>query len=248
MPQPVESGWLSPIVAACVVKDLRYLMRSGPLLLSMISPIFMVFILVTRSGIMHRSQDWLLPSALAYILLGFTVSMYNILGTEGPGVNLYFLAPIRLRDVVIAKNIVSVSVILVEVALASAIVLSTTPMPPVPTLLAVYLWLAFTLTLNTTAGNIRSVYAPRLIDLGKFRQGRPGQLNALIGLVLLLLSLALGAATVYLARHIGQPWLPAPVFAVLTAGAVTFYRMNLNHIAQIALDRREVISAELCRT
>jgi ABC-2 type transport system permease protein len=105
-----------------------------------------------------------------------------------------------------------------------------------------------TVAVSLSAGNIRSVYAPKLIDLGKFRQGRQGQINALIGLGVLVACLALGAGVLYLAHHVDRPWLAAPILAVFAAGAITFYRMNLNHLEAIALERRETISAELCRT
>ena len=246
-PSPAKRGWLSPATTAVIGKELRYLVRSQPLLFALITPIFMVFLIVTRTSVARTPTEWLLPSTLAYTLLGLTAGMYNILGTEGAGVQLYFLAPIRLRDIVVGKNLVGVGLVLIEVAIASIIVMTATAVPPLPLLCATYLWLAFTLTLNLTLGNIRSVYAPRFIDLGKFRQGRQGQLNVLIGLGVLLTCLALGAATLFLAHHLAQPWLPVPVFAVLAVAAALFYRGNLNHLAQIALDRRETISAELCR-
>ncbi|SFS13202.1 ABC-2 type transport system permease protein [Granulicella pectinivorans] len=241
-------GLFSPTVSAVIVKEFRYLVRSGPLMLALITPIFMVFILVARSGIAKHPGDWLLPSTLAYIMLGLTASMYNILGTDGPGIHLYFLAPVRLRDVVLAKNLVGLTLVLTELAIASVIVLSTSSVPTLPVLVATYLWLVFTLMMNLTLGNIRSIYSPSLMDLGKFRQGKQGQLNALIGIVILLLALGLGGGVLFLANHVHLPWLTAGVFAVLAALAVGFYCLNLNHLERIALDRREVITAELCKT
>jgi hypothetical protein len=79
------------------------------------------------------------------------------------------------------------------------------------------------------------------------QRGKQGQLNALIGLGILLAALGLGAFVMFLAHHVGMPWLPAPVFALLAAGAVAFYAMNLNHLERIALERRVEISAALCR-
>jgi ABC-2 type transport system permease protein len=243
-----KGGVLSPIILACIGKELRYLTRSGPLLLALISPIFMVFILVTRSGMGRHPGDWLLPSTLAYIMLGLTASMYNILGTDGPGIHLYLLAPIRFRDVVLAKNIVGLTLVGIELAIASAIVLSTAAVPALPVLVATYLWLVFALMVNLTMGNIRSIYSPSLVDLGKFRQGKQGQLNALIGIAVLLLALGLGAGVLFLANHVHLPWLTAGVFGALAAMAVGFYVLNLNHLEQIALDRREIITGELCKT
>ncbi len=239
---------LSPVLAACMIKEIRYITRSGPLLIPLIAPVFMAFIIVTRSGLANHSGPWLLPATLAYVLLALTANMYNILGIDGVGVQLYFLAPIRFSDVILAKNLVGLALIAVEVLITSAIVLSTSATPDLPSLLSTYLWLAFTLLISLTLGNIRSIYSPRLIDLSKFRRSRQGQLNVLIGLLILILCAALGAAVLYLASHIHQPWLPVPVFALLTALAGIFYRLNLDHLEQIALDRREIISSELCKT
>jgi ABC-2 type transport system permease protein len=247
-PSPPSPPSLSPILTACMLKEIRYITRSGPLMIPLIAPVFMAFIIVTRSGFASHSGPWLLPSALAYVLLALTANMYNILGIEGVGVQLFFLAPVRFSDIILAKNLVGLALIAVEVAITTAIVLSTAPAPDLPSLVSIYLWLAFTLLLSLTLGNIRSIYSPRLMDLGKFRRSRQGQLNVLIGLLVLLLCAAVGAAVLYLAHHLHQPWLPIPIFIFLSIMAGIFYRSNLNQLDQIALDRREIITAELCKT
>jgi ABC-2 type transport system permease protein len=231
-----------------MLKEIKYITRSGPLMIPLIAPVFMAFIIVTRSGIAGHSGPWLLPATLAYVLLALTANMYNILGIDAAGINLYFLAPVRFADIVLAKNLVGLALIAIEVAITTAIVLSTRAPLDTPSLVSTYLWLAFTLLLSLTLGNIRSIYAPRLIDLSKMRRSRQGQLNVLLGLLVLILCAALGAAVYYLAHHLAQPWLPVPIFAILTALAAIFYRLNLSHLGQIALDRRELITAELCKT
>jgi ABC-2 type transport system permease protein len=247
-PSPPSPPSLSPILTACMLKEIRYITRSGPLMIPLIAPVFMAFIIVTRSGIAGHSGPWLLPATLAYVLLALTANMYNILGIDAAGINLYFLAPVRFADIVLAKNLVGLALIAIEVAITTAIVLSTRAPLDTPSLVSTYLWLAFTLLLSLTLGNIRSIYAPRLIDLSKMRRSRQGQLNVLLGLLVLILCAALGAAVYYLAHHLAQPWLPVPIFAILTALAAIFYRLNLSHLGQIALDRRELITAELCKT
>ena len=143
-------------------KEFRYLKRSGPLLFALVTPIFMVFLFVTRAGITQRPSEWILPTAIAYILLGLTAGMYNILGTEGPGVQLYFLAPIRLRDIVLAKNLMSLchhrgGSHPSRPASSSA----RCPSRRLPTLCAVYLWVALTVAVSASPWATSAPSTPR---------------------------------------------------------------------------------------
>jgi ABC-2 type transport system permease protein len=46
-----------------------------------------------------------LPICMVYAQLGFTQIFYNNLGTEGAGIQLYFLSPTPIRTVLLAKNL-----------------------------------------------------------------------------------------------------------------------------------------------
>ena len=79
-----------------------------------------------------------------YAIFGLLAGLYNIFGTDGAGVQLYLLAPVRLRDVILAKNITSLTVMLAEAVLAWCLVLvvATAPIPASAQIAAAF-WVVF---------------------------------------------------------------------------------------------------------
>ena len=95
-------------------KELIYLRRSGAQLYGLVTPVFFIFI-ITRTNRTLGGSAMLLPYAVSYVMFGLLAALYNVLGADGAGFNLYLLAPVRLRDVLLAKNMVNSSVIGVEI-------------------------------------------------------------------------------------------------------------------------------------
>ncbi|WP_433984927.1 hypothetical protein RBB78_11990 [Tunturiibacter empetritectus] len=58
----------------------------------------------------------------------------------------------------------------------------------------------------------------------------------------------IGFAIVLLCRHLGQPWLTIPILLGLALAAFIFYIRVLNRLDTIALNHREAIAEELCKT
>jgi hypothetical protein len=50
-----------------------------------------------------------------------------------------------------------------------------------------------------------------------------------------------------MARHYGNFWIATLILLVLAGISLTVYRMILNRIDGLALERRETLVAELCR-
>lgn len=244
-------GWnlsgLSPAIAACMEKETRYLLRGGNALVGLFSPLVFVAILTNRGGALSRSPDIMLPAALAYLLFGLFATLYNVFGTDGPGIHLYFLAPVRLRDVFIAKNLVSTALITTEVLLATLIVTYSHKIAP-PVLAATLLWFVFALFTNLTVGNIRSLRAPRRVVIGKSMRQPNSRGGAYITFLVLFGSLFLCMATLWLCRHFGYPWLPSLIFLALAAAAFAAYIRVLYRIDTMALAQRDTLTRELCKT
>ena len=157
---PVRGAGLPPTIAACLQKELIYLKRSGAQLYGLITPIFFVFV-ISRTNRFFGSSAMLLPYAVSYVMFGLLAGLYNVLGADGAGFNLYLLAPVRLRDVLLAKNMVNGGVILTEILLAIvAVSLINGGLPPAEILDATLLWAGFAVLLNLTVGNLRSLLAP----------------------------------------------------------------------------------------
>jgi ABC-2 type transport system permease protein len=239
---------LPPTIAACLEKEWIYLRRSGAQLYGLITPLVFVFIL-TRRGSLFGNTAMLLPYAVAYTIFGLLAGLYNVLGADGPGFNLYMLAPIRLRDVILTKNLVTGSIIVLEILLAcTAVTLIAGAIPPPAMLAATLAWAAFALLTNMTIGNLRSVFAPMRFEPGKMRRTPTAKGSGFISLGVLFGTLAAGLPVIYYSHKFGQLWLATPLFLVLAAAAAAAYIIVLGRIDTIAADRREDMAEALCKT
>jgi len=116
-----------PIVAACLRKEWLTLRGNGVQLIGMLTPLF--FVVILNRSVFAGHSTYFLPGAIAYVLFGVLAGLYNIFGADGLGVQVYLLAPVHLRDVIVAKNLMSLAVIATEAGLAWVLVsvLARTP-------------------------------------------------------------------------------------------------------------------------
>ncbi len=245
--QPASSRFALPsTIAAVIGKEFLQVRRNTGVFYGMIAPIAFVFIfagkLATRSN-----ASWVFPAALAYTLMGIAPLSYNSFGLEGAGSQFYFMAPVRLRDVFLAKNLVNFVLAFIEIAAVFAII-SYVALPPSPTVIAAaFLWAAATLLLSTTLGNRRSIMAPRKIDLGRTASKQASPLSGLISMGVLLGSSAIGAGFLFLAMYLNALWLLLPIFLALALGTLLVYLQGLSSIDRYALAHRETLFEELCK-
>ncbi len=119
-------GWNIPGVpgpiSAIVEKEFHYLSRSGPMLFTFIMPVVVLVIFRFGSartgdpgGILARASDLAFPVGAAYILLMLTNLVYNTFGGDGVGVQFFFLAPVRFREIVLGKNLAHAIIMAIEI-------------------------------------------------------------------------------------------------------------------------------------
>src|SRR5579859_7335431 len=112
----LQVGWeipgFSSSVAAVFEKEIRYLSRSGPMLLTLIMPIFMLIIFrlgplnsLRHSSALSRTPDMAFPGAAAYALLVLTNLVYNSFGGEGGGLQFFYASPVSFSQIVLGKNL-----------------------------------------------------------------------------------------------------------------------------------------------
>lgn len=240
-----------PIVAACLRKEWAVLRGSGMQLIRLLIPI--VFIIVLNRGVFSRHPAYFLPGAIAYVLAGVMAGLYNIFGADGLGVQIYLLAPVRMRDVIVAKNLTSLALIVVEAGLAWLVVLALTHSPiSAGTQISAGLWTVFVIAANLTLGTMRSIQAPRKFDPRRAqiqtRRGTPtDRTSGLLILAVLFGSLVLEIPVTYLSRYFNAPWLGALIFGPLAAGAVLAYVLLLENAEKLMMDHRDVFAEELCK-
>jgi ABC-2 type transport system permease protein len=251
-----KTSLLPAVVSACIRKEIRYLARSGPMLYSFVTPLIMVFVFSARSMATRASgkpllgHDLVFAYGCAYLQFFLTALLYNCFGNDGAGVQFYFFAPIRIRDVVFAKNIVSGLLLVVEVALIYLVVCLTAGHPLAGLAVLTLSWVVFTYLVGMTFGNLRSLYAPKKIQTTGARTMRSSGMSSLISLAVLLAPFVLGTGAIFICRYyaIGSAyWIAAAAFLVLTAFAAIGYVVVLGRLDAIALERRQDIAAELCK-
>ena len=239
---------LSPAMAACLQKEFLYLRRNTNQLYGFIAPIFMVFLFASRIGTSGRFGSFVFPAAVAYSVLGVSILSYNCLGMDGTGIQFYFLSPTRLRDVFLAKNIIGFLLSFIELILIFTVICLTARPPSLLISLGTFCWLLFAVFTNGAVGNLRSLAAPKKIDLSKISRKQTSQLSALIAVGIVAGCFAIGYGGVLLANAFNLPWLMVPFFLVLAVAAFLFYLNVLNRIDTIALNHREELAEELCKT
>ncbi len=239
---------LSPIITACLRKEWIYLSGNGGQIIGLVMPL--IFVAVFSKGMLARHPSYLLSGAVGYALMGPMAALYNIFGADSTGVQLYLIAPIRLRDVVLAKNIASMMLLLIEATLAWLVVLLIASAPlPLAVQVSAALWIVFILFTNLTLGTLRSIQSPRKIVPGQARKLRPGaasNTSALLVLAILFTSILLQVPVTLLCRHFHNLWLGAVIFAPLAAVAIVAYGMLLRNADSLILTHRDLFAEELC--
>lgn len=238
-----QSGLFPATLGPLLSKEFLLLRRNTGLLYGVIAPMVMVFLFAGRLSL--RSSQWLLPLAAAYTLLGVVPMSFNSFGLEGTGAQLYFMAPVRLRDVFLAKNVLHFLLAAVEVLVVVAIISYISGKPTLAETAFVLLWAAATLLITTTLGNLRSVAAPKKVNPGRALNRNQSQLSVWIALGTLIGSAALGSAFLFLATYLRQPWISTGLTALFAVGAAFAYFGGLRTIEGYALQHRESLFEEL---
>ncbi len=233
-----------PFLAPLLGKEVLTLRRNTGLLYGIIAPTVMVFLFAGRLSFRGASH-WLLLMAVGYALLGIAPLSYNSFGLEGPGAQFYFMAPVSLREVFFAKNLMQLLLALFEVAVVIVIVAFTAGRPSLRDVLFVSLWALGALLLNLALGNLRSVSAPKQVKPGRTMNRAQSQVSAWIAIGVLGACAGLAFGVEVLALYLHLPWLSVALIAVFAAAGLIVYQQGLRQIGSYAMDRRESLFEEL---
>ena len=256
--QVLQMGWnlpgLSSSVAAVFEKEMRYLARSGPMLLTLVMPILMLLIFrlgpmnsLRHSSLLSRTPDMAFPGAAAYAILVLTNLVFNSFGGDGAGIQFFYASPVSFRQIVLAKNMTHVSILMANTAFAWIAVSYLYGAPHLAVSVATLAGLLFATPLNFTAGNLLSIYAPKKRDFSTFGRQNASQTTVLASFGMQILTVGLGVAVFTIARLYGNLWIATLLFLALAAISIPLYVFVLDRLDHIALQRRETLVAELCR-
>jgi ABC-2 type transport system permease protein len=255
---PMQLGWelpgFSQSVAAVFEKEVRYLSRSGPMLLTLIMPIFMLLIIrigpmsaLRHSGAMSRTPDTAFPGAAAYGLLILTNLVYNTFGGDSGGMQFFYASPVQFRHVILGKNLTHAAVLVVTTIFAWFAVTYLYGAPHLAVTIATIAGLLFAAPLNFTAGNLLSVYSPKKRDFATFGRQNVSQTTVLASMGMQIVIVGFGVAVFAIAKVYKNLWIAPALFLLLAVISIPAYIIVLRRMDHLVVERRETLLAELCR-
>jgi ABC-2 type transport system permease protein len=251
---PDRLSLLSPQVAAIVRKEFRYLTRNGFAYLTLLMPPLLIMIFSMNSAAWHLtaggkgvSAEIFFPGMMAYLILILMAPAYNSFAYEGRGIQTYFAAPLRFRDVLLGKNLILVSVLSLEIVLSMTMLAWRVGWPSAHMLVATCAAIIFTIVGQLTVANWSSITFPRKMEFGQMRGQRQSGMAVLVAFASQILMGGISAVILFTGNWTGNPWLPAEAFVLLAAAAVGGYFASLDALTQLAEKKKESLIEALCR-
>jgi ABC-2 type transport system permease protein len=251
--QPDALGLLSPPLAAILRKEFRYLRRNSFVLMSLLMTPLLVLLFSSQIGgkhspLMHRgvSLDLFFPGTVGYLILILMMPAYNSFAYEGRGIQTYFTAPVRFRDVFLAKNLVQTCVLALELTVTTAVLLWRLGTPSPPVLAATLAGVIFVAAAQLAVANWTSLSFPLKLEFGSLRGQRSSGVAIWIGFGMQILLGAVCSLVLFSARWTGNPWLPVKAFVGLAAATLAGYFASLDSLTQLAEKKKEVLIEALC--
>lgn len=250
--ETISPGWkirgFSGPVTAMFEKELRYFSRSGPMLFTLIMPIVVVLVMWGgRKGLLSHQSGFALPVGAAYCLLLMTNIVYNSFGGDGGGIQFFLVSPVSFRQIAAAKNLAQFTVLMFDVAILWLGVRFIYQPPKFRVVALTAAWYLFAVPLNLAAGNLLSIYFPKRIDYSTFGRQRASEATILVSLGVQLAAIGIGALAVVIGHVYSSLWIASGILTVLAIPSTTGYFMLLSRMDRIAMNRREVLTTELCR-
>ena len=245
---------LSPPVAGVMRKEFHYTTRNGFSFITLfIPPVMVMFFSMQFAGSHSQlkehglSPQTFFPMAMAYLILILLSPAYNSFAFEGQGIQSYFMAPVRMRDILVGKNLFLVCVVAVELTISLGVLVWRIGFPGFPLFLSTIAAAAFAVAGQLTIANWSALSFPKKMEIGKMK----GQRNSGVAVWTAFGAQILigGIATIVLlaGRWLGNAWLPPVVFAGLSAAALGGYIASLDPLSGLAERKKELLIETFCR-
>jgi ABC-2 type transport system permease protein len=246
-------GFLRPQVAAVVAKEFRYLKRNGFAFLTLVIPPMMVLFFSMQFGPGSPLKEhsikptMFFPGIMAYLLLILVSPAYNSFAYEGKGIQTYFMAPVRFRDVLLGKNLFLVLVVALELGLALTMLTYRVGWPGTPMFLATAAGGAFAVVGQLAIANWSSLSFPKKMEIGKMKGQRNSGVAVWTAFGVQILVGSICAVILLVGTWTGNPWLPPIAFVALTAAAIGGYVSSLSALERLAESKKELLIETLSK-
>ncbi len=243
------TGWLPGRLGPLLEREVKHLMRH-PL------PGVLLLVIPGLAGVVAWQVAPRIPAEAGEVvralpLFGFALYTHlvtqafwlNAFGWDRAGARLHFMAPLDLREVLVAKNLASYGLAAALYLACGLLTLALAGAPPAWALLAALALHAGVTPWLYGLGNLVSVLNPRVAARGLQRSGNLPALTALAGMVGFTAVSALFALPVLLALRLDEGWvLPAAWLALGLCGHLA-YRAALPRVAGLLGSHREPLLA-----
>ncbi len=251
------SNFFGGPVAAIYAKEFRYLIRNTMMLTQIFMPLILVVLFsmnmsITRHGSRPPSSmnfvfsNMLYPFSVAYVFLLIMQYCPNSLAYDGRGVERLFLSPVKFRDVMIAKNLFHVSLMIVDASLAFVVVTALGHLPTLQIIVVTWMAVPFAAFVHFMVGNWLSLQFPRKFEFGLRRQ-RPSGMTMAISFGLFAAMNGVLALSALLCIWLANLWVLAAVYAGLSLAAFMVYRATLEDTSRQAIRQRDSLLEQLAR-
>lgn len=248
------AGWdvpgVSAATAAVLEKEFRYLSRSGPALLTFVTPVFMLLVFRSsgRGFFLSDSPQYAFPFAAAYSLLLLANLIYNVFGADGAGVVLFFTSPASFRQIVAAKNIGHAALLTADFAMAGIAAALLFSIPPMSIVAGTLAWILFAVPINLALGNLISILSPKKLDWGTFGRQRASRIAILTSFAVQIFTVGIGAGVWLTSGRMVSVWFATLIFLALAIVSVAGYKFVLNRIDSLAQKHEEALIFELAKS
>jgi hypothetical protein len=187
------------------------------------------------------------PGIMAYLVLMLMAPAYNAFAYEGRGVQTYFSAPLKFRDVLLGKNLVQISILAFEILLCTIVLGLRIGLPAAPVFVATLTALVFVVVGQLSIANWSSLSFPRKLEFGQMRGQRQSGMAVLVAFGVQIVFGSTSGLILFIGRWTGNTWLPAEAFATLAAAALAGYFASLDALSTFAEKKKESLIEALCR-
>jgi ABC-2 type transport system permease protein len=247
-------AFVPPPIAAVVAKEFRYMTRNGFSFLTLFLPpimvIFFTFQFFGKNSALKGhgiSPEWFFPGIMAYLILILLSPAYNSFAFEGAGIQTYYMAPIRFRDVLIGKNLFLAILVAVELSISLSVLIWRIGLPTLPRLASTLAAGVFAVIGQFTIANWSALSFPKKMEIGKMRGQRNSGVAVWIAFGVQLLIGGVCSVILLAGKWTGNTWLPFFAFAGLTAATIAGYFASLNSLDALAETKKELLIEILCR-
>jgi len=216
------------------------------MLFTMIVPLVVVLVVIGgRRSFLSQQSELLFPIGAGYCLLVMTNLVYNSFGGDGAGVQFFLLSPVSFRQIVFAKNLAQLAVLVTEVLILWLGVCLIYKPPQLVFLAITFCWYLFAAPVNFSIGDLLSLYSPKKIDYAVFGRQRASETTIFASLGVQAVVMGVGALGIFIGYRYSNYGIGALILAALALPSIAGYTILLRRIDGIVMARREALAADL---